>query len=86
MKYLEKDIYDYEPKSALDGGLDGLLQIKKVIINSSKLIKKNGILILEIAFNQTDRVKKILKDNGYFIRDVVKDLAKNNRCIISIKK
>ena len=86
MKYLEKDIYDYEPKSALDGGLDGLLQIKKVIINSSKLIKKNGILILEIAFNQTDRVKKILKDNEYFIRDVVKDLAKNNRCIISIKK
>ena len=86
LKYLEKDIYDYEPKSALDGGLDGLLQIKKVIINSSKLIKKNGILILEIAFNQTDRVKKILKDNGYFIRDVVKDLAKNNRCIISIKK
>ena len=83
---MEKDIYDYEPKSALDGGLDGLLQIKKVIINSSKLIKKNGILILEIAFNQTDRVKKILKDNGYFIRDVVKDLAKNNRCIISIKK
>ena len=86
LKYLEKDIYDYEPKSALDGGLDGLLQIKKVIINSSKLIKKNGILILEIAFNQTDRVKKILKDNGYFIRDVVKDLAKNDRCIISIKK
>ena len=86
LKYLEKDIYDYEPKSTLDGGLDGLFQIKRVIFNSSKLIKKNGILILEIAFNQTDRVKKILKDNGYFIRDVVKDLAKNNRCIISIKK
>ena len=86
LKYLEKDIYDYEPKSALDGGLDGLFQIKKVIFNSSRLIKKNGILILEIAFNQTYRVKKILKENGYFIRDVVKDLAKNNRCIISIKK
>ncbi len=86
LKYLEKDIYDYEPKSALDGGLDGLFQIKKVIFNSSRLIKKNGILILEIAFNQTYIVKKILKENGYFIRDVVKDLAKNNRCIISIKK
>ena len=86
LKYLEKDIYDYEPKSALDGGLDGLFQIKRVIFNSSKLIKKNGILILEIAFNQKDRVKKILKENGYFIKDVVKDLAKNYRCIISIKK
>ena len=86
MKYLEKDVYDYEPKSALDGGLDGLLKITKVIYNSSKLIKKNGVLILEIAFNQTDKVKKILRKNGYYIKDVIKDLANNDRCIVSIKK
>ena len=86
LKYLEKDVYDYEPILALDGGVDGLLGIKKVISNSSKFIKKNGILIIEIAFDQTDKVKKFLKENGYFIKDVVKDLAKNNRCLISIKK
>ncbi len=86
LKYLEKDVYDYEPISALDGGLDGLLKITRVIYNSSRLIKKNGILILEIAFNQTDIVKKILKKNGYYIKYVIKDLAKNNRCIVSIKK
>jgi len=85
LKYLEKDVYDYEPKSALDGGLDGLLKITKVIYNSSKLIKKGGILILEIAFDQTDKVIKILIKNGYYIKDVIKDLAKNNRCIISTK-
>ena len=86
LKYLEKDVYGYEPILALDGGVDGLLGIKKVISNSSKFIKKNGILIIEIAFDQTDKVKKFLKENGYFIKDVVKDLAKNNRCLISIKK
>ena len=86
LKYLEKDVYGYEPILALDGGVDGLLGIKKVISNSSRLIKKNGILIIEIAFDQTDKVKNILKENGYFIKDVVKDLAKNNRCLISIKK
>ena len=86
LKYLEKDVYGYEPILALDGGVDGLFGIKKVISNSSKFIKKNGILIIEIAFDQTDKVKKILKENGYFIKDVVKDLAKNNRCLISIKK
>ena len=86
LKYLEKDVYGYEPILALDGGVDGLLGIKKVISNSCKFIKKNGILIIEIAFDQTDKVKKILKENGYFIKDVVKDLAKNNRCLISIKK
>ena len=86
LKYLEKDVYDYEPISALDGGLDGLFEITKVIYNSSKLIKKNGVLIIEIAFNQTDKVKKILKKNGYYIKDVIKDLADNDRCIVSIKK
>ena len=86
LKYLERDIYGYEPISALDGGLDGLSKIKKFINNSSKLIKRNGILILEIAFDQNDKVKKILKKKGYYIKDVIKDLAKNYRCIISIKK
>ena len=86
LKYLEKDVCDYEPKLALDGGIDGLYKITKVIYNSSKLIKKNGFLILEIAFNQTDKVKRILKKNGFYIKNVTKDLAKNNRCIVSIKK
>ena len=85
LKYLEKDVYDYEPISALDGGVDGLLEIKRVISNSYKFLKKNGVLILEIAFDQKDKVKKILRENGYYIKDVVKDLANNNRCIISIK-
>ena len=85
LKYLEKDVYDYEPISALDGGEDGLLILKKVVYNSSKLLKKGGILILEIAFDQTDKLKKILIKNGYYIKDVIKDLAKNNRCIISTK-
>ena len=85
LKYLEKDVYDYEPISALDGGIDGLHKLKKVVNNSSKLIKKGGLLILEIAFDQKDKVKKILIKNGFYIKDVIKDLAKNNRCIISTK-
>ena len=45
LKYLDKDIIKYEPKTALDGGIDGLSEIRKVINRSSELIKKNGILI-----------------------------------------
>ena len=39
---LEKDVAKYEPKIALNGGLDGLSAIRKVIRKSSELIKKNG--------------------------------------------
>ena len=82
---LDKDVKDFEPELALNGGLDGLSEIRKVIEKSTELIKKNGKLIIEIAFNQKNEVKKILKDNGFYIIAVIKDLAKNDRCIISKK-
>ena len=40
LKYLESDVINYEPKIALDGGLDGLSKIRKIISKSSELIKK----------------------------------------------
>jgi release factor glutamine methyltransferase len=85
LKYLDKDVYGYEPISALNGGLDGLSEIRKVINKSSELIKINGKLILEIAFDQKDKVKQILQNKGFYINKVLKDLAKNYRCIICTK-
>ena len=86
IKYLEKEISLFEPKLALDGGLDGLSELKKVIFNSSKLIKRNGILVLEIAFDQAESVKRILKQNKFYINEINKDLSGKNRCIISTRK
>jgi release factor glutamine methyltransferase len=85
LKYLEKDVINFEPKLALNGGLDGTSEIRKVVKKSSELIKNGGKLILEIAFNQKKEVKKILRNNGFYINSVIKDLAKNDRCIISTK-
>ncbi len=84
LKCLEKDI-SYEPKNALDGGLDGLSEIRKVINKSTDLIKNKGHLLLEIGFDQTNKVKEILKNKGFYIKKIVKDLSKHNRCIISTK-
>ena len=86
LKYLEKEVSFYEPKPALDGGLDGLSELKRVILNSSKLIKRNGKLVLEIAFDQAESVKSILKQNEFYINEIIKDLSKKNRCIISTRK
>ncbi len=85
LKYLERDVLDYEPVLALDGGLDGISEIRKVINKSSELIKKNGKLILEIAFDQKKSVKEILKKKGFYVNNVVKDFANHDRCIISTK-
>ena len=84
LKCLEKDI-GFEPKQALDGGLDGLSEIRKVINKSSGLIKRSGHFIIEIGFDQKNKVKKILRDNGFYIKKTVKDLSNHDRCIVSIK-
>jgi release factor glutamine methyltransferase len=85
LKYLERDVKDFEPKIALDGGLDGLSEIRKVVNKSSELIKKNGKLILEIGFDQKKEVKKILINKGFYINKTIKDYSKNDRCIVSTK-
>ncbi len=85
LKYLEKDVIKFEPIIALSGGLDGLSEIRKVINKSSELIKIKGRLVLEIGFDQKDNVKKLLMNKGFYINKILKDYAKNNRCIISTK-
>ena len=85
LKYLESDVLQFEPKLALDGGLDGLSVIRKVIKKSSELLKKNGKFILEIGFDQKNKVIKLLKNKGFYINSTIKDFAKNDRCIVSTK-
>ena len=85
LKYLDKDVINFEPNLALNGGIEGLSEIRKVINRSSDLIKKNGKLILEIGFDQKNDVERLLIKKGFYINKVVKDYAKNNRCIISTK-
>ena len=85
LRNLDKEIINFEPNLALDGGLEGMSEIRKVVNKSSELIKKGGKLILEIAYDQTKEVKEFLRTQGFYINSVVKDLAKNDRCIISTK-
>ncbi len=82
---LDDDVRLYEPRSALYGGITGFDEIRKVINKSSKLLKYNGKLIIEIGNGQKSCVIKILKENGFYIKEIRKDLSGKDRCIASIK-
>ena len=83
IKYLGS--ISYEPKIALDGGLDGLDVIRKIISKSKYLLKNNGKLILEIGHDQKYKVIKFLKNKNFFINKTIKDYGNNIRCILSTK-
>ena len=85
LKYLDRDVVKYEPTQALNGGLDGLSEIRKVVKKSSELIKKKGKLILEIGCDQKNKVINLLKKEGFYINSTLKDLADNDRCVVCTK-
>ena len=85
IKNLSKDITNYEPLTALNGGSDGLDLIKKVIYKSNHLLKREGLLALEIGHSQYQRVSYILRSNGYREMSKEYDFNRNVRCIIGTK-
>ena len=85
MKNLSKDIKNYEPLVAFNGGFDGLDLIKKVIYKSTYLLKNNGLLAIEIGNGQYLKVLSLLKK--FMFREIGKeyDYKRNVRCIIGTK-
>ena len=83
IKNLSEDIKKYEPRMALDGGKDGVDLIKKVIYKSKNILKIKGTLALEIGNEQIKKVSKILIENNFRIRNVLKDYKNNVRCVLA---
>ena len=80
---LSEDIRKYEPRIALDGGNDGLDVVKKVIYKSTNILKRKGMLALEIGHGQYKKVSQILKLKGFKDKFLVKDYQNNIRCILT---
>ena len=85
IRNLTKDIINFEPIVALNGGKDGLDLIKKVIYKSTKLLKKDGLLAIEIGNKQYPKVSDLLNQLGFKEMSKLYDYNRNVRCIISTK-
>jgi len=83
IKNLSEDVRKFEPKIALDGGKDGLDVVKKIIYKSKTILKKLGLLALEIGYGQHYKVSQILKEQGFREELLVKDHRNNIRCILA---
>lgn len=82
---LMEDVKNYEPSSALDGGADGLDFYRKIVDQSIKVLKVNGILAFEIGYNQGEAVKSIMENKNYKNVKIIKDLAGLDRVVTGEK-
>ena len=85
IKRLGKNVRLFEPNEALEAGIDGLSEIKKLIRKSKKLLKINGKLIFEIGIKQLKFIMIFLKKNGFYTNKICKDIYSNPRVIIATK-
>lgn len=60
---LMKDVIEFEPRLALDGGEDGLIFYRRICAISPQILEKGGVLAFEIGYNQYDAVYEIMKEN-----------------------
>lgn len=81
---LENQVKDYEPKNALDGGGDGLDFYKRISKEAKAYLRKGGMLLFEIGYNQGETVPEILKNEGYSNITVTKDLGGNDRVVSAV--
>jgi len=85
LKNLNLDIKLYEPKIALQGGVQGVDFLYKIIVLASKILKINGLLALEIGDNQFHILAKYLKENRFKILDKYTLINKQVRCLLATK-
>ena len=82
---LDESVRFFEPNIALEAGIDGLREIKKIILRSKKLLKKNGKLIFEIGHKQKAYALNLLKKNGFYLNKICLDNSLIPRVLISSK-
>ena len=84
---LAPNIKDYEPKSALTAGKEGLDIIKRIIADTNQHLKPVGILMLEIGNEQGNAVRNLLETAGYFDAvKIEKDYSNLDRLVIATAK
>ena len=82
IKSLQREIVEFEPLIALDGGCDGLDFYRDIVAEAPKHLRKNGHLKLELGYDQGDGLRRIIScDARYEEPEIIRDLAGHDRVV-----
>lgn len=79
---LQIEVAKFEPRLALDGGVDGLDFYKRIINDALNHLVEDGIIAFEIGYDQAESVKALLTNKGFANVEIIKDLAGKDRVVI----
>lgn len=79
---LEKDVRDYEPHLALDGGEDGLDDYRKIFSQLSLYLSNHPLILIEVGVNQAANVAEIGRTSGMKLHSILPDIAGIDRVVV----
>ena len=79
---LSKEVRNFDPHIALNGGSSGLEAYKIIAQNVRKFLNNDGFIFLEIGSEQKNDIIKIFEDYDLKKKDELKDLSKKDRVLI----
>jgi len=80
IELLQPEVRDHEPRSALDGGPDGLDVIRRLVPQAAAVLAPGGWFVLEVGEGQADAVAALLVNSGAFGPDELERTADHGGC------
>jgi len=81
MRLLEAEVANYDPHLALFGGMDGLDSYRSIASDLRRLLRGDGVLVLEIGAYQRESVTRILESEEFKVLNVIPDIEGLDRCL-----
>ncbi|KAB2953819.1 peptide chain release factor N(5)-glutamine methyltransferase [Heliorestis acidaminivorans] len=82
---LQKEVAHHEPHRALDGGIDGLDLYRRLIPQGAQLLHPEGLMALEIGYNQGQAIKKLLQQSGFTNIQIHQDYQNHDRIVTALQ-
>jgi release factor glutamine methyltransferase len=83
---LEPEVRQHEPHLALDGGADGLDDIRHLVTRGQEFLQPGGLWLVEFMATQGTRIEPLLNAAGYEQIRIVNDLASHDRFALAYKR
>ena len=83
---LQREVRDHEPLVALSPGADGLSVIRRLLDDAPAFLKPNGHLIMEIGFDQGEKVRTLIDEKFWRLIEIRPDLQCIPRIVLLQKR
>lgn len=80
---LQPEVRDFDPRGALDGGVDGLDFYRRLAAEAAVFLKSGGKIMLEFGDGQTAELKRIFEAQMWIVEAVREDYSQRQRILIA---